>query len=152
MRRRKHWWGALVGVGLGLACQERLADIDQEERFFFCAAVNAARVYDSEGEPGGLVIDPKGGHTRICLCVTRDEAKDQELRDDINEEAYEICLSNAAAMGYPEANDCADFYAKHHWGDTMFKPWPPDQDPRPCESESAGGCGMESDSPMYEQP
>ena len=149
--RHKLRWG-LLAFALGLACQERLADLEQEERFVYCTAVNGARVYDDEGNAGGLVISPKGGHPLICLCITKEEAKDQALRDDINDEAYEICLANAAAMGYPEANDCADFYEKHHWGDTMFSPWPPDQDPQPCGSESSGGCGMESDSPTYEQP
>ena len=149
--RYKLRWG-LLALALGLACQERLADLDQEERFVYCTAVNGAHVYDEEGNAGGLVVSSKGGHTFICLCITHDEGKDQALRDDINDEAYEICLANAAAMGYPEANDCADFYAKHHWGDYMFSHWPPDEDPQPCATQNAEGCGVESNSPAYDQP
>ena len=153
MRRRRFRWELVLGLGLGLglACQERLADVE-EERYVYCAYVNAARVYDEDGELGALVISPKGGHSKICLCVTLEEAKDQDLRDEINDEAYEICLENAAAMGYAEANDCADWYAMHHWGDYMFSHWPPDEDPQPCATQNAEGCGVESNSPAYDQP
>ena len=110
MRQRRVRWELLLGLGLGLAlaCQDRLADIEQEDRYVFCTYVNAARVYDEDGELGALIFSPEGGHSRICLCVTLEEAKDQDLRDEINDEAYETCLANAAAMGYPEANNCAD--------------------------------------------
>ena len=133
--------GLLAGLAL-LACQERLVDSAEEELYKFCAHVNGARVFDEEGELASMVSDPRGGHTPVCRCLTLDEFNSSEYDDEVNDEAYEVCLANAARMGYPEANDCAYWHGIHHWGDVMFSPFPSDGPMEVCSPEDSGGCSL----------
>ncbi len=135
--------GALVCMSL-LSCQERLATGEEaEEHFYWCTAVNAARVYDEEGNNIGLVLDAEGHQTNLCWCLTLEEVMSGEWEPRANDWAYEVCLESAAAMGYPEANDCAYYHSINHWGDVMFG-WP-GRSGEPCDSDgaSAGGCNVE---------
>ncbi|NVB36650.1 hypothetical protein G6O69_02325 [Pseudenhygromyxa sp. WMMC2535] len=122
-----------------LACQERLVNMEEEERYLFCAPVNAAHVYDQQGEVVGMVVDPEtGGHNLVCRCVTLEEAQDPEVLSQVNDEAYDICQADAAGLGYPDAHDCADWYELNHWGDVMFALYPIGEPPQPCEDEFEG--------------
>ncbi len=136
--------GALACASL-LSCQERLAtDEDQEERYTWCVVVNAARVYDEEGNNAGLVRDAKGDQTWVCWCLTMEEGLSGDWDTEANDTAYEVCKENATAMGYPEANDCAYYHSINHWGEHMFG-FPYEGEPRVCDPDgaSADGCNVE---------
>lgn len=146
MTRRRYALALVVVLGTALiSCQDRLATVDEEEPQKFCTGVNAARVYDEEGEPVGLVVDEEGNQTWICECLTLDEASSEALRARINDEAYALCLANAAAMGYPDPddNDCAEYHASGHWGSkSMFQVWPHHVDVECDAGEPSAGCSV----------
>ncbi len=135
--------GALACASL-LSCQERLATEDAEDHYHWCTVVNAARVYDEDGEAVGYVRDAEGDQTYLCWCLTLDEGLSGDWDAEVNDEAYEVCLESAAAMGYAEANDCAYFHSINHWGGTMFGFLHP-YDDQLCDPNgaSAGGCNVE---------
>ncbi len=135
--------GALACASL-LSCQERLATGEaQDEHSYWCTVVNAAQVYDEQGDALGLVLDPEGNQTHLCWCLTLEQGLSGDWNRSVNDRAYEVCLESAAAMGYPEANDCADYHAVNHWGDKMFGL--PDPSGESCDpaAASAAGCNVE---------
>ncbi|NJK32233.1 MAG: hypothetical protein HC927_07400 [Deltaproteobacteria bacterium] len=121
-----------------LSCQERLVDADVEvEGYTICAIVNGAWVYDDEGEPVSMVHDPSGGHSEVCLCLTPEDAKSGSYDEYFNDQALEVCLADAAAMGYAEANDCAYWHSIEHWKTTIGL-WPWNEDER-CDLDDDDG-------------
>ncbi len=87
--------------------------------------------------------DAEGHQTHICWCLTLEEFQSGDWDAEVNDTAYQVCLESAAAMGYPEANDCAYYHSINHWGDGMFG-WP-GRSGEPCDPDgaSAGGCNVE---------
>ncbi|NJK31435.1 MAG: hypothetical protein HC927_02890 [Deltaproteobacteria bacterium] len=131
-----------------LSCQERLIDAEDEslEGYVICTVVNAARVYDQQGNPVSQVIGPEGGNSEVCLCLTPEDTKAGIHDDYFNDKALEICLEDAARMGYPEANDCHYWHSIEHWK-TEIRLWPWHEDERcdldgEAEAESASGCSV----------
>lgn len=97
------------------ACQERLVDGELLEGRHICTWVNAARVYDEQGNAVHMVGGPGGAPSMICLCLTPDDVLSGAYDDWFNDRALETCLEDAARMGYPEANDCEQIYEEKHW-------------------------------------
>lgn len=134
----------LVSALIGAACQERLVDGEPLEGRHVCTWVNAARVYDEEGNPVRMVGGPSGAPSRICLCLTPDDVLSGAYDDWFNDRAFETCLEDAARMGYPEANDCEHWYEEKHWIKMIGVH--PDEEHLRCdpegESEPIGGCSV----------
>ena len=129
-------------LGPFLSCQGRLADGEPaDELWKICTAVNAARVFDEQGNPVKIVLSPRGGHSLICLCLTIEEAKSGDYDDYFNDEALNVCLANATAMGYPEANDCAYWHEDGQWI-RMIRPYPFEEELVPCEDPEGMGCSV----------
>jgi hypothetical protein len=126
-----------------LSCQTRLVDGDPLESQHICSIVNAARVYDEQGNPVRMVVGPRGGNSRVCLCLTPDEFWTGAYDDYYNDQAYATCLENATRMGYPEANDCAYWYEQRHWVDMVQIP--PEYEGLYCDPDGASeplGCSV----------
>lgn len=143
MRRPASWGLAVSLLVVVAACEQRLATTDEPPHLQWCTWVNAAQVYDEQGNPLGLVLDQDGNQTELCWCLTGEQGKSGDWDDEVNDLAYEVCLRNAAQMGYPETNDCADWHATGHWGGVMFRTWPLDE-PAECDPDvdSAAGCSV----------
>ncbi|MFV8750108.1 hypothetical protein ACNOYE_06130 [Nannocystaceae bacterium ST9] len=130
----------VLSLGLVLSCQERLADGEAEDLWTICTIVNAASVYDEQGNPVKMVGGPNGGNTPVCLCLTIEEKKSGEYDDYFNDEALKVCLENATRMGYPEDNDCAYWHEEGQWIE-MIGGYPVDE-PARCEEPDGSGCSV----------
>ena len=110
----------------------------------WCTFVSGASVYDEDGNVVSMVVSAKTGvgHSTVCRCLTLEEGLSGDFREEVNDEALEVCLENAAAMGYPEANDCHDIYNVGTWGDFLgfYPPW--EDKPLPCEDSGSPGCNL----------
>ncbi len=126
-----------------LACQDRLADGEPLEGRRVCTSVNAAKVYDDEGNPVSVVLDSGGGNSRICLCLLPEQVLSGDYDDYFNDRAYATCLEDAARMGYADANDCAFWYEQGQWID-MIRVHPDEEDFRcdPDVESEALGCSV----------
>ena len=102
-----------------VSCQERLADGEPLDGLKVCTFVNAAKVYDEQGEPVSSVHAAGGGSSQACLCLTLEQTWSGDYDDYFNDRALELCLEDATRMGYPEANDCAYWHAQGHWIDMI---------------------------------
>ncbi|NJK33066.1 MAG: hypothetical protein HC927_12015 [Deltaproteobacteria bacterium] len=132
-----------------VSCQERLVDGEEPELdgYKICTAVTGARVYDDEGNLGPVVIGPGGGNSEICLCLTKEDAIAGVYDEYFNDEALEVCLEDAARMGYPEANDCAYWHSTGLWKQNIgLFPWYEDvrcdPDGDDADDEEVGGCSV----------
>ncbi|NJK33065.1 MAG: hypothetical protein HC927_12010 [Deltaproteobacteria bacterium] len=131
-----------------VSCQERLVDGEEPELdgYKICTSVVGARVYDEEGNLGSVVVGPHGRTSEICLCLTKEDAKAGIYDEYFNDKALDVCLEDAARMGYPEANDCAYWHSTGEWKDWIgLKPWYEDVrcDPDGDDSdEEVGGCSV----------
>ncbi|MFV8754120.1 hypothetical protein ACNOYE_26540 [Nannocystaceae bacterium ST9] len=129
-------------LGPFLSCQERLAPGEEaEELWKICTVVNAAFVYDEQGEPVRIVQGPTGGHSLVCLCLTIDETNSGDYDDYFNDKALEVCVANATRMGYPEANDCAYWHEEGQWI-KMIGFYPFEDDVRCEDPNAATGCSV----------
>lgn len=128
----------------GLACQQRLVDGEPLEGRHVCTWVNAARVYDDQGNPIHTVGGPGGAPSEICLCLTPDDVLSGAYDDWFNDHAYETCLEDAARMGYPEANDCEYWYEQKQWI-KMINVHPDEAHLRcdPDGKDAPQGCGVD---------
>lgn len=131
-------------VGVGLSCQERLAPGETSEGWKICTFVNAAKVYDDQGQPVGVVHGPGGGNSAVCVCLTEDEYWSGELDDYFNDQALATCIEDATRMGYPDAHDCEFWHDEGQWID-MIQPDPFQAD-KSCDpdgpGEPIGGCSV----------
>ncbi|MFV8749499.1 hypothetical protein ACNOYE_02985 [Nannocystaceae bacterium ST9] len=143
MTVRKHRLAAALLVLSFTSCQERLADGEPIEGRRLCTKVNAARVYDEQGDPAGMVQGPEGGNSTICLCLTLDEFGSGAYDDYFNDRALATCIEDATRMGYPEANDCAYWYEQGQWIE-MIRVYPEDEHVR-CDPDGESeplGCSV----------
>ncbi len=126
-----------------LSCQERLADGDPLEGLKVCTFVNAAMVFDEQGDPVSIVHGPGGGNSKSCLCLTVEQKLSGDYDDYFNDRAFELCLEDATRMGYPEANDCAYWYEQGQWIDMIqIDPFVNDVECDPNGESEPLGCSV----------
>lgn len=108
--------GLLAAALLGLACNERLLDVEPTEPLCMIAAGTMGTRAD--GTSSILLYPVREGTPFVCSCITEeqywDEAQFAEAREELNDLLLEECEWVADALGYV-SNECQVDHDNGRW-------------------------------------